>query len=113
MGLSMKRTGAQKRKARKKPNAKKIRVFKTMTSLIGLILMCYLQVLLPMSGMPAALQTLLWTGYVAQISILSSRLFGIRMSTLFRVLTIIGNMNLAGMLSKRDLIETGKVDEPK
>src|SRR5579872_430281 len=109
----MKRTGVRKRKAERKPSVKKTRTLRTMTKLIGLMLMCYFQALLPMYGMPPLLQTLLWTGYVGQILILSSRLFGIRMSMLFRVLITIRNMSLAGMRLKSQENEIGKEDAPK
>ena len=62
---------------------------KNIAKLSIVITMCYLQVVWNNLGMPTYLQIVLWTIYTVQIFILSSRLFGIRLSSIFRYLNII------------------------
>lgn len=74
-------------KIKKKPRC---RALKSMAQLTLLMSLCYLQVLYPMAGMPLVLQVFLWTTYVGQIAILTTRLFGIKIATLAQVLNVIG-----------------------
>lgn len=50
--------------------------------LVGVFCMCYLQGFLTAQGIPEGIILILWTIYVAQILILSNRLFGIRLATI-------------------------------
>ena len=55
---------------------------KTLMRLVGVFCMCYLQGFLATQGIPEEIILLLWMIYVAQILILSNRLFGIRLETI-------------------------------
>ncbi len=60
----------------------------TASKLIAVLALCYLQSIYPLNGIPYFLQVALWSAYIAELVILTARLFGIKIDLLVRVLSL-------------------------
>ncbi len=69
----------------KRQSKKVAAIFGVLLKLVGVFLLCYLQTIWALYRMPEFLLVALWVVYVAQILILSCRLFGIKVSQLMHV----------------------------